>query len=54
LKAGWTEGIGLSNTRARLQSLYGDAASLQLAKDDAGGTVVTVVVPAERRVHEAR
>jgi LytS/YehU family sensor histidine kinase len=41
------DGIGLANTRARLQGLYGANASLQLASGARGiGTVVTVVIPA--------
>ena len=40
------DGVGLANTRARLQGLYGDGASLTLTPGDRGvGTVVTVVLP---------
>jgi signal transduction histidine kinase len=39
-------GIGLANTRARLQSLYGAAASLTIDAAPGGGTTVTIVVPA--------
>ncbi len=39
---GW--GIGLANTRARLQQLYGGAASLTIA-DGAPGAIVTLTVP---------
>jgi sensor histidine kinase YesM len=38
-------GIGLSNTRARLQQLYGDAAKLSVGNDEVGGVVVTMVLP---------
>ena len=38
-------GIGLSNTRARLQQLYGDTAGLSVENDRAGGVVVTMVLP---------
>lgn len=38
-------GIGLANTRARLQQLYGDKASLTLAAREGGGAVATMVVP---------
>lgn len=38
-------GTGLSNIRVRLQHLYGDAASLDLAPRAGGGTVATVRLP---------
>lgn len=38
-------GIGLANTRARLQQLYGEQASLTLASRQGGGAVATMVVP---------
>jgi two-component system LytT family sensor kinase len=38
-------GVGLSNTRARLQQLYGERQSLRLEGSAGGGTVVTVVLP---------
>lgn len=38
------EGIGLTNTRARLQEFYGDAASLDIS-GDAGGTIVSITIP---------
>lgn len=43
--AGWVEGVGLANTRARLRSLYGDDQELRLESPSGGGTVVTVRVP---------
>ena len=43
------DGIGLRNTRARLAGLYGDRASLTLARADGGGTIATVRLP----YHEA-
>jgi signal transduction histidine kinase len=43
------DGVGLANTRARLQGLYGASASLGLAAGERGvGTVVTVVLPPQR------
>ncbi len=40
-----TGGIGLANTRARLQQLYGDAAKLTLENGEQGGTVATLTLP---------
>ena len=39
------EGIGLSNTRARLYQLYGDSATLELSNAAGGGAVATVRLP---------
>jgi LytS/YehU family sensor histidine kinase len=38
-------GIGLANTRARLEQLYGDEQSLVFARNAAGGTAVTIRLP---------
>ena len=38
-------GIGLSNTRARLAQLYGDAARLTVENGEEGGAVATMVLP---------
>jgi two-component system LytT family sensor kinase len=38
-------GIGISNMRTRLQSLYGDAFELSMHNQDPGGVEVTVSVP---------
>jgi sensor histidine kinase YesM len=38
-------GIGISNTRARLESLYGGDASFDLAPRPGGGVVATIVTP---------
>ncbi|HEX5719005.1 MAG TPA: histidine kinase [Thermoanaerobaculia bacterium] len=40
-----TGGIGLANTRARLQQLYGDAAKLTLENGAQGGAVATLTLP---------
>src|SRR5215471_2132132 len=39
------QGIGLANTRARLQQLYGQDARLQIENCDRGGVVVTMNIP---------
>lgn len=38
-------GYGLANSRARLATLHGDRARLDIARGDSSGTCVTVVVP---------
>jgi len=42
---GQTRGIGLTNTRARLQQLYGEAASLTVENDEQRGVTATIVLP---------
>lgn len=39
-------GIGLSNTRARLEQLYGSHHSFEIANRDGGGVAVTLTLPA--------
>jgi two-component system LytT family sensor kinase len=41
-------GIGLSNTRARLKQLYGDAQSFEVFERDAGGVEATLLFPFRR------
>lgn len=43
--AGTGLGIGLANTRLRLQLLYGDAQSLDIGRSPAGGFVVSLCLP---------
>jgi two-component system LytT family sensor kinase len=52
LPAGWDldgemagSGIGMSNVRTRLQSLYGDAFELSMRNQDAGGVEVSISLP---------
>ncbi len=40
-----SRGIGLANTRARLQQLYGDAATLTIENGAEGGAVATMILP---------
>lgn len=45
LAANYTEGVGLANTRARLQQLYGEGHQFGMRNLPGGGLEVTVVVP---------
>jgi signal transduction histidine kinase len=38
-------GVGLANTRARLQQLYGGSYRLELSNAPAGGAVITLELP---------
>jgi sensor histidine kinase YesM len=40
------EGVGLSNTRARLEQLYGESHRFEMADAPDGGLLVTMVIPA--------
>jgi signal transduction histidine kinase len=42
-------GVGLTNTRARLETLFGDAGRLEVFDAEGGGTIATVRFPLRRR-----
>jgi sensor histidine kinase YesM len=42
------EGVGLGNTRARLEQLYGNRGSVMLNNAEGGGAVAEIVVPLHR------
>jgi two-component system LytT family sensor kinase len=44
-QAGTTRGVGLANTRSRLEHLYGASQRFTLGEPPGGGLVVTVVIP---------
>ena len=39
------EGVGLGNTRRRLEQLYGEAQSFEIRRTESGGTLVTITLP---------
>ncbi len=49
LEAGATTGVGVANTRARLEQLYGEFASLTHANADGGGVAATISLPYHTR-----
>jgi sensor histidine kinase YesM len=46
------EGLGLANTRARLQQLYGSHHNFTLVNDPKGGVIVTLAIPFENGTAE--
>jgi len=48
LRSSFGQGVGLTNARARLRSLYADAASLTLSLNEPRGVVATIVWPEQR------
>jgi two-component system LytT family sensor kinase len=40
-----SRGIGLANTRARLERLYGEGAQLTVENGPAGGVIATITLP---------
>jgi two-component system, LytTR family, sensor kinase len=49
LETGTTEGVGLTNTRARLEQLYGAEQSLELRAAEGGGLTVEISLPFHTR-----
>ena len=45
LAADWSEGYGISNTRKRLELMYGEVAQLELAGNDSSGTCAKIRLP---------
>ena len=39
------KGVGISNTRARLEQLYGDRHQFEIGNSDSGGVVVNITIP---------
>lgn len=50
---GFSEGVGLTNTRRRLSELYGDDACLSLVSGEDGGTLAQVSLPYHTHAREA-
>ena len=46
------EGVGLSNTRARLTQLYGDRQDFRLSDRDGGGVEATLIIPFRRTTED--
>jgi len=41
-------GVGLANVRARLETLFGGAGSLELRRGESGGTIAVIRLPLRR------
>ena len=48
------EGVGLSNTRSRIDRLYGEAAALTIRENPGGGVLVDIYIPLRRRCGAAK
>jgi two-component system, LytTR family, sensor kinase len=46
LRSGWSDGLGIANSRERLRVLYGAAATLDIGNDPAGGVAASISLPA--------
>jgi sensor histidine kinase YesM len=44
-RARFGHGVGLANTRARLETLFADAGSLDLSANSGGGVIATIRLP---------
>jgi LytS/YehU family sensor histidine kinase len=52
LSSNYREGVGVSNTRARLRQLYGTRQSFQMINHPEGGLEVTVAIPYREQTGE--
>lgn len=50
VRPGSNSGVGLANTRARVETLFGEAGQLEVVKAEGGGTIATLRFPLGRRV----
>jgi hypothetical protein len=46
LRPGWSDGLGIANSRERVRVLYGAAANMDIAEDPAGGVTASISLPA--------
>jgi LytS/YehU family sensor histidine kinase len=49
-----TNGVGLTNTRERLNEMYGSACSFEIANADSGGVSVRLAIPWQTDENEVR
>jgi LytS/YehU family sensor histidine kinase len=46
---GSADGLGITNTRRRLETMYGEAARLEVRNGEEGGTIATITLPMKRK-----